>query len=74
MYRTEITGFLPRATTRMLSARVPVDIARLIVDFARDVELPAWDPYGFWAAADAEYSKDGSYGYLPMAQTGLPLF
>lgn len=74
-----LTEFMPRATTRLLCARVPAVLAQLIVSFARDAELSAWDPYGLWAVpCREEYSrKDGSYGYLPsvpMVDTGLPLF
>jgi len=71
---------MPRTTCRLLSAALPHDLARIIVEYARDVELPAWDPYGFWHACSREYSKEGSYGFLPMVSyvdtslPGLPLF
>ena len=68
------TTFMPNAARRLLLALVPLELAILIVDMARDVDLPAWDPYGFWAAAEPEFDKNGEYGWVPMVDTCLPLF
>ena len=75
MYRPKMwTCFLPNATRRLLLALVPAELCKIIVDMARDSDLPGWDPYGFWAAARPEYDHNGDYGWLPMAPTCLPLF
>ena len=68
------TLFMPTAARKILVQYVPLDIAKIIVNMARDSFLPAWDPYGSWAHAVPEYDHEGSYGYLPMVETYLPLF
>ena len=68
------TYFMPLATRRLLVHLVPLDLAKIIVDMARDTFMPAWDPYGSWAHASPEFDRNGSYGSVPMVDTYLPLF
>ena len=76
MYRPkQFSLFMPKATRRLRLALFPMELSVIIVEMAKDSDLPGWDPYGLWATVTRpEYDRNGDYGWLPMVDTCLPLF